>query len=115
MLLSSACIRSQKKQKPPKHQAANFSETRFGTFAFRASAIARQGTVASPARLPGSELSEPLLMLVPIIAASLIGERGALGFSLAGVRKHQREPFGWFTVTFVTIRGTLGADAAHSE
>ena len=49
------CIKEPEKQKPPKHQAANFPETRFGTFPFRASAIARQGTVASPARLPGSE------------------------------------------------------------
>jgi hypothetical protein len=58
------CIRSQKKQKPPKHQAANFSETSLrNIFVPRIERLLAQGTVASPARLPGSELSEPLLML----------------------------------------------------
>jgi len=84
MLLPSDASRSQKKQKPPKHQAANLSETRFGTFSFRASAIARQGTVASPARLPDLTNIRSLLMLVRIIAASLIGERGAVGIFSAG-------------------------------
>jgi hypothetical protein len=63
------CIRS-KKQKPPKHQAANFPETSLrNIFVPRIERLLAQGTVASPARLPGSELSEPLLMLVHIIAA----------------------------------------------
>src|ERR1700751_5997932 len=48
--------RSQKKQKPPKHQAAHLSETRFGTFFVpRIERLLAQGTVASPARWPASE------------------------------------------------------------
>jgi hypothetical protein len=51
-----ACIKSQKKQKPPKHQAANFSETSLrNIFVPRIERLLAQGTVASPARLPGSE------------------------------------------------------------
>ena len=53
MLLSSACIKEPEKQKPPKHQAANIPETRFGTiFVPRIERFLAQGTVASPARLP---------------------------------------------------------------
>ncbi len=48
--------RSQQKQKPPKRQAAHFSETSLrNIFIPRIERLLAQGTVASPARLPGSE------------------------------------------------------------
>jgi len=60
-------VRRGKNKKCRSHQiAAACLETPFRTL-IRASSVAAQGTVASPARLPDSGTPESLLMLITII------------------------------------------------
>jgi hypothetical protein len=66
------CIKEPEKTKAAHIRRLISRRLRFGTLLVpRIERLLARGTVASPARLPGSELTEPLLMLVSIISAIL--------------------------------------------
>src|SRR5207245_4133441 len=66
---SDACVRSRKKKNRPNISAVKLYRGDFVSgLRSRASSLATQSTVASPARLPDPVVSGSLLMQLPIIA-----------------------------------------------
>ena len=113
------CIKEPEKTKAAQASGGSFLlETSLrNIFVPRIERLLAQGTVASPARLPGSGLSEPLLMLVSIITAMVSCVFRGLNLAIRfmghwrGLRLQGEEFACSVWLATVTIRGTLEEDA----